>query len=61
VPLTKKGSKIKAAMQKQYGAEKGESVFYASKNAGKITGVEDKARHSAVKHMAKQRAKAQGK
>jgi hypothetical protein len=28
-------------MQKQYGPEKGEEVFYASKNAGKIIGVDD--------------------
>jgi hypothetical protein len=41
VPLTEKGQKIKSAMQKQYGPGKGEQVFYASKNAGKITGVDD--------------------
>jgi hypothetical protein len=29
-----------AAMKKQYGGKKGESVFYASKNKGKITGVD---------------------
>ena len=41
MPLTKKGSTIKAAMTKEYGSkEKGENVFYASKNAGKIKGVE---------------------
>lgn len=40
MPLTKKGEKIKAAMEKSYGSKKGESVFYASKNAKKITGVE---------------------
>jgi hypothetical protein len=40
MPLTKKGAKIKAAMSKQYGADKGEKVFYASKNAGRISGVE---------------------
>ncbi len=39
MPLTKKGRKIMAAMQKQYGAEKGKQVFYASANKGKITGV----------------------
>lgn len=39
MPLTKKGKKIKAAMQKQYGKEKGEEVFYASENAGTIKGV----------------------
>jgi hypothetical protein len=41
MPLTGKGEKIKAAMTKQYGPEKGEQVFYASKNKGKITGVDD--------------------
>lgn len=39
MPLTKKGSKIKTAMQREYGKAKGESVFYASANAGKIKGV----------------------
>jgi len=41
VPLTEKGEKIKAAMVTQYGPEKGKEVFYASKNKGKITGVDD--------------------
>ena len=40
MPLTAKGEKIKGAMQKEYGAEKGERVFYASKNAGTISGVD---------------------
>jgi hypothetical protein len=40
VPLTPKGEKILAGMKQQYGAEKGESVFYASKNAGTISGVD---------------------
>lgn len=44
MPLTEKGEKIKGAMQKKYGTEKGEKVFYASKNKGTITGVDD-ARH----------------
>ena len=39
MPLNKKGKKIKAAMKKQYGAKKGESVFYASENKGTIKGV----------------------
>jgi hypothetical protein len=39
-PLTKKGSKIKSAMQKEYGEKKGEDVFYASKNKGTIKGVD---------------------
>lgn len=40
MPLTKKGRTIKRAMQKRYGAKKGESVFYASRNSGTISGVE---------------------
>lgn len=39
-PLTAKGSKIMGAMKSQYGDKKGESVFYASRNAGKIKGVD---------------------
>ena len=42
MPLTPKGKKIKAEMEETYGKEKGEQVFYASANAGKITGVEPK-------------------
>ena len=48
MPLTKKGSKIMSAMKKEYGAKKGERVFYASKNKGKISGV-DKGKHSKKK------------
>jgi hypothetical protein len=44
MPLTKKGAKIMGAMDKTYGSEKkAKEVFYASRNAGKITGV-DKAK-----------------
>jgi len=39
MPLTSKGKKVKAAMTKEYGAKKGNKVFYASVNAGKIKGV----------------------
>lgn len=42
MPLTKKGAKIERAMRKSYGAKKGEQVFYASANAGKIKGVHRK-------------------
>lgn len=42
MPLTKKGSKIKKAMDKEYGKKKGDSVFYASRNKGKIKGVDKK-------------------
>ena len=41
-PLTKKGAKIKSKMQKTYGNKRGEEVFHASENAGKIKGVHRK-------------------
>ena len=37
--LTKKGKKIMKSMKKQYGKKRGEQVFYATKNKGKIKGV----------------------
>jgi hypothetical protein len=40
MPLTEKGKKIKKNMQKTYGKKKGTEVFFRSKNAGKIKGVE---------------------
>ena len=40
MPLTKKGNAILSGMQREYGKKKGESVFYASINAGKVTGAE---------------------
>jgi hypothetical protein len=40
VPLTAKGRKIRSAMTRQYGKERGERVFYASKNKGVIKGVD---------------------
>ena len=40
MPLTPKGSKIKAAMMEQYGKKKGERVFYASAQKGRIKGIE---------------------
>ena len=40
MPLTSKGNKIMDAMQEQYGAKKGKSVFYASRNKGTISGVD---------------------
>ena len=39
MPLTKKGKKIMRSMKKQYGKTRGEQVFYATKNKGKIKGV----------------------
>ena len=41
MPKTKKGKKILKAMRATYGSKKkGEQVFWASKNAGKIKGVD---------------------
>lgn len=46
MPLTAKGKKILASMIKEYGAKKGEDVFYASQNKGKIKGThKSKAKH----------------
>jgi hypothetical protein len=42
MPLTKKGEKIKSAMEKEYGKKKGDSVFYASQNKGVIKGTHKK-------------------
>lgn len=39
MPLTKKGQKIKRAMEEQYGKKKGEEVFYRSERSGRIKGV----------------------
>ena len=36
MPLNKKGKKTKKAMVKQYGKKKGNAVFYAMENSGKI-------------------------
>jgi hypothetical protein len=40
MPLTDKGEKIESHMEAEYGAKKGEQVFYASRNAGTISGVD---------------------
>jgi len=42
MPLTKKGKKIMSAMQKEYGKERGQRVFYAAANKGTIKGVDFK-------------------
>ena len=41
MPLTDKGKKIMSSMKRTYGGRKGEQVFYATANAGKIKGVEE--------------------
>jgi len=42
MPLTPKGKKIKRAMDKEYGKPKGDEVFYASQNSGKLKGTHAK-------------------
>ena len=42
MPLNTKGKKIKKSMVKQYGKKKGQAVFYAMENSGKIKGVKKK-------------------
>lgn len=37
MPLSPVGKRIKKKMQKEYGSEKGESVFYAMENKGTLT------------------------
>ncbi len=44
MPLTKKGARIREAMEKYYGKDKGEEVFYASVNKGTIKGAKKKTR-----------------
>jgi hypothetical protein len=39
MPETAKGRKIHKAMREEYGAAKGDRVFYASERSGKITAV----------------------
>ena len=42
MPLNAKGRKIMGSMKEQYGKKRGEQVFYASKNKGKIKRVDKK-------------------
>jgi hypothetical protein len=39
MPLSRRGRKVKEAMEKEYGKDKGDRVFYASENKGVITGL----------------------
>jgi len=48
MPLTEKGKTIMKSMTRTYGGKKGEQVFYATANAGKISGVEEKAKGGKV-------------
>jgi len=51
MPLTKKGKKILKNMKKTYGAEKGEKVFYASKNKGVIKNVDESEQRLSLKEQ----------
>ena len=42
MPLNKKGKKSKTSMTKRYGKKKGEAIFYAMENSGKLKGVKSK-------------------
>lgn len=44
MPLTKKGRKVMKALKSEYGPKRGESVFYAMINKGKLTGADFKRR-----------------
>ncbi len=44
MPLTAKGLAVRKAMRKTYGKKKGDRVFYASINKGKVKGAERKKR-----------------
>jgi hypothetical protein len=39
MPLSAKGRKIRSAMRDEYGKKKGDRVFYATENKGKIRGL----------------------
>ncbi len=58
MPLTPKGRKIKKAMKKQYGPEKGERVFHASRNAGTISGVDRPGMSSMAARSARRKRRA---
>ena len=45
MPLNKKGKKIKKSMVKQYGKKKGEAVFYAMENSGKVKRCQEKEKY----------------
>ena len=50
MPLTPKGRKILRAMMREYGAEKGRQVFYASIRKGVLIGAEAGTRHKPARH-----------
>lgn len=44
MPLTKKGRRIRSAMERFYGKKKGKEVFYGSERKGILEGVTKKPR-----------------
>jgi len=42
MPLNKKGKKIEAAFEKEYGAKKGKAIFYAAENKGTLKDIRTK-------------------
>ena len=60
MPLTEKGKKIMQSMKRTYGGKKGEQVFYASRNAGKIDDVEEMRKGGKVKKKSKSRVNEAG-
>jgi len=60
MPLTKKGKKIQSSMKKTYGAKKGKQVFYASRNKGKITGVDPESRKKCPGSKIRSKGKGRG-
>ena len=42
MPLNSKGRKVKRRMEKTYGKQKGDRVFYAGEKSGRIKGVTKK-------------------
>jgi hypothetical protein len=54
MPLTSKGKKIKAAMQKEYGKKAGEKVFYATAQRSEQGSLENK---GTIKGVTKPRRK----
>jgi hypothetical protein len=58
MPLNAKGEKIKSAMEKEYGSEKGKRVFYASENKGTIKGIKKHDRSGLIDRTEKRLKKA---
>lgn len=51
MPLNTKGKKIMKSMKKTYGKKKAKEVFYASKNKGKLFGVEKSGKAKPIKAL----------